>query len=282
MPTTVAVPEWVAKHAPPGLILPGPWKDDGDWGPVSGYKDRVLFIHTAECAEISAAAENVAAWGARERVAASWNVVVDNDSARWCTPYPRTAYAVPGANGWSLHIEQAGRANQTRAQWMDAYSLAMLDRSAHIAAIICRYNPDGRIPLRRLNAAQLRAGMSGIAGHDAGSQAFGGTHYDPGPNFPWSWWMARVKHYDRLLAAAAVIPSKSQERNVQLVKALLGYKLVSPYKGLRGAAVTWSLPVSEVLRGAARYAFAALDQSKRNAEAIARIEKQLEKLEETR
>ena len=67
----------------------------------------------------------------------------------------------------------------------------MLKLSAKLVAKKCvKYN----IPVRKLSAEELRAGKRGIVGHKEVSDAFGmSSHSDPGPNFPWAWYIERVK-----------------------------------------------------------------------------------------
>ena len=100
------------------------------------------------------------------------------------------AWHAPGANGNGIGIEHAGYAKQTEAQWLDAYGMDMLRRSAELVAHICkRWN----IPVVRLTPELVKAGRRGICGHWDVTQAFRkSTHTDPGPNFPWTRYMAMV------------------------------------------------------------------------------------------
>ena len=92
------------------------------------------------------------------------------------------AWHAPGANTNGIGIEHAGYAKQSREEWLDDYSRSELSISA---ALVARLVATYGIPIRWLEADELRVrGVRGITGHRNVSMAFGGTHTDPGPNFP--------------------------------------------------------------------------------------------------
>lgn len=154
---------------------------------------RVVVIHDMEAPERSNTAENIAAYFAREDVRASAHINVDNDSAVRSVDDEDIAWAAPGCNHDGLQVELAGYARQSRAEWLDAYSKATMDRAARITAEYCqRYG----LNIKHLTDDELRAGHSGIIGHVQASNVYKrSSHWDPGPNFPWDWFMARVRHY---------------------------------------------------------------------------------------
>jgi len=100
-------------------------------------------------------------------------------------------------NGYSIGIEHAGYSGQSAAEWRDAYSTAMLERSAALVADICRRYS---IPVRRLTGEDIRRGeRRGICGHvDVTHGLYAGDgHWDPGPAFPWAWYLDLVRsHFD--------------------------------------------------------------------------------------
>lgn len=162
-------------------------------GPRKG-KIRLIVIHTMESQEKPTTAESVAKWFAGPTAPqASAHFCVDNNSAVRVVDDQDIAWGAPGANSDGLHIELAGSASQTQGQWRDEYSLGVLDQAAKVAANWCiKYN----IPVRRLNLNQLVDGKTaGFIGHIDATRAFpqyGGSHTDPGKNFPWNIFLNKV------------------------------------------------------------------------------------------
>lgn len=87
-------------------------------------------------------------------------------------------------NRISVQFELCGHSNQL--------SDATLRRAAPVVARVCR---EFGIPVRHLSADQVRAGVTGICGHDAITLAFPedrGDHTDPGALFPWDRFISYV------------------------------------------------------------------------------------------
>lgn len=159
-------------------------------------KVRLLAIHTMEYPERPTGAEWCADYFAGPRAPmASTHYCCDNDSVVQGVREADTAYTTPGANHDGISIEHAGHASQKddATGWRDAYSTALLDRSARLAADICKRNS---IPIRHLTDAQLRAGDAGIIGHDQATRVYRrSSHTDPGKGFPWDRYIALVQAY---------------------------------------------------------------------------------------
>jgi len=118
--------------------------------------------------------------------------VKETDGA-WHTPGSLPNKQGREINRTSIGIEHAGYAKQTKEEWFDEYSKAMLERSAGLVADICIRH---KIPVVKLSPADLLAGKHGITGHGDCTKATGvGDHSDPGPNFPWDWYIERVQTY---------------------------------------------------------------------------------------
>ncbi|MBT2541392.1 N-acetylmuramoyl-L-alanine amidase [Streptomyces sp. ISL-44] len=152
----------------------------------------MVVIHDMEAPEGPKTAENVANWFATMSASskASAHVCVDNDSAVRCVADGDRAWHAPGANSDGLGIELAGYARQSREEWLDQYSKGVLEQAARVVAGWCQKH---NIPAVKLTAAELKAGKRGICGHRDVSAAYGQTdHTDPGPNFPWDYFLARV------------------------------------------------------------------------------------------
>lgn len=150
---------------------------------------EVIVVHSTE----GETAEGAAGWFQNPASGGSAHKVVDERICYKTLPDDRVAWAAPGANHNGLHLEFAAFARWNRASWLRPRHRRMLRRGAWKAAgWAVRYS----IPLRRLNVDDLRAGKRGITGHVQVSRAFHrSSHWDPGPNFPWRFFMRKVRRY---------------------------------------------------------------------------------------
>ena len=156
---------------------------------------RVIVIHSMEAPEKGDTAENVARFfqnpGENRKVSA--HLCIDNNSIVQCVFDNDIAFAAPGANRDGIQLELAGFARQTRNEWLDPFSILVLENAANAAAQYClKYN----IPVRHLTNAELKSGQKGIVGHGQVSEVFKKSdHTDPGKGFPWDHFIDRVKHH---------------------------------------------------------------------------------------
>ena len=158
---------------------------------TGGRQIDLIVIHTMEMDEKGETAENCAQWFRNPGSQVSAHYCVDSNSIVQCVRDQDVAWHAPGANHDGLGIEHAGRAKQTGRDWSDAYSTAMLERSAALVAELCTTY---KIPVTWLYAADLRAGKRGLTTHKAVSDAFKrGTHWDPGEGFPVERYLALVR-----------------------------------------------------------------------------------------
>ena len=158
---------------------------------TDGRRIDLIVIHTMEMDEKGETAENCASWFRNPIAKSSAHYCVDVDSIVQCVRDQDVAWHAPGANHNGIGIEHAGRARQTGREWRDAYSAAMVDRSAGLAAELCRRYA---IPVTWLYAADLKAGKRGITTHKAVSEAFRRSdHWDPGNGFPVEGYLALVR-----------------------------------------------------------------------------------------
>lgn len=169
-----------------------------DFTTVSNLKDRdlvrsddrdIIGIHTMEAPEGPQTAEGCASYFKRILADSHW--CVDNNSRVRVIPDWAIAWTMPGVNSRSLNLEFAGYARQNSADWADEYSLDMLEVGAYCAAEwVIKYD----IPIRRLTDDQIRSGEKGFAGHvDVNRVYHESTHWDPGPYFPWPYFLDRVR-----------------------------------------------------------------------------------------
>ena len=157
-------------------------------------KVRVVVIHTMEATKKADTAENVAKYFQKGTVKASAHLCIDNDSIVQCVFDNDVAYAAPGVNKDGIQLELAGFANQTKADWGDAYNTLLLEKAANAAAQYClKYD----VPRKHLTNQRLKAGDKGIIGHYQASDVYKiSDHSDPGKNFPWDFFIERVEfHY---------------------------------------------------------------------------------------
>ena len=176
-------------------------------GPPRAYtKGRIrpvqyVVIHSTEGSEGVKSAEAGVAYDKVRTDGTSTHLFIDTDTALMEVRYTDTAHAARAkGNACGIQVELCGRAGQTNAQWHDAASLPMLRLAAREVAQICR---DFGLPPRRLSVAEVRAAYyapagqrpKGICGHIDVTRAYpedGGSHTDPGANFPWQEFLAMV------------------------------------------------------------------------------------------
>lgn len=177
---------WRVDSSAPYPFIPARWFTSADRKPGDV---GLVVIHTTEGLELPRRAEAVAAYFAGD-ARASAHYIVDPAMVVQSVLERDVAWHAGGANRGSIGIEHCGHAGQSAEEWADATSRAELDLSARLVADICtRHN----IPVEWLDAGQVKSGARGITGHKECSDAFGGSHWDPGPNFDRKGYIARVR-----------------------------------------------------------------------------------------
>lgn len=182
----------VADHA--GMAFVEARKVSGSPAYTAGRPDGPplwIVIHDQEAPETGSTAENAAAYFARgaDGRSVSAHYVADNNSVIQCVKLGDSAWTVGNreGNNRGINWELAGYARQTRSEWLDAFGKAMF---ALIAPIIREDAAAFEIPLRLLTDEQVRAFEPGVTSHVQLGRVFGGSdHTDPGPNFPWDYFM---------------------------------------------------------------------------------------------
>lgn len=142
---------------------------------------RVIWIavHTAEGATSAA---NLKAYFDRASTQASSHAIAD-DNVLWeaLVPYDRASWTLRNGNSRSDNLEITGFARWSRAEWLN--HMGMLRNTAQWIRNRCLARG---IPMVKLSPADVRAGKAGVIGHVDYTNGTGdGTHWDPGPNFPW-------------------------------------------------------------------------------------------------
>lgn len=143
-----------------------------------------IVLHSMEALELVTTSEGCANYfanpGDRQ---ASTQFVCDVDSTIRCMEWDTRGASAAGMNDEAWHIEQAGFARQSAAEWRDPYSDRMIREQVAplVAALAIR---DG-IPLRFVDAAGLSRREPGVTTHHEGYKAFGGdVRTDPGFEYP--------------------------------------------------------------------------------------------------
>jgi N-acetyl-anhydromuramyl-L-alanine amidase AmpD len=154
---------------------------------------RVIVIHSMEAPEKGDTAENVARFFQMTQNPASAHLCIDNNSIVQCVLDNDIAFAAPGVNSDGIQLELAGFARQTREEWLDPYSVLVLENAANATAQYClKYD----VPVRHLTDRELETGERGIIGHVQATRVYKkSTHTDPGEGFPWDHFIARVTHH---------------------------------------------------------------------------------------
>ena len=177
--------------------MPYPFVESPHVTRMSGRRIDVVVMHTMEIAERADAAAICARWFRSKAANVSAHYCVDATTVIQCVRENDIAWHARGGNTTSIGVELAGFARQTRAEWEDDYSSAMLAGAAALVAEICRRR---RIPVRWLVAGDLVAGRRGITGHAEVSRAFRRSdHWDPGEGFPVEAFVDRVRVAQQVL-----------------------------------------------------------------------------------
>lgn len=127
-------------------------------------------------------------------ITGGYHHVHDDDSSVRLVDDGRCVAGAKGGdcNDVAVHHCIIGRADQTAAQWDDAFSRAAIARCARDVAADCKTH--GITVAHIVDAAIRDKGRSGICGHGDVSRAWSvvGGHTDPGPAFPWDRFIALV------------------------------------------------------------------------------------------
>src|SRR4029079_16380282 len=180
---------------PGGGCMAYPFVESPNRTRAPGRAIGVVVIHTMEIAERPDAAEICARWFKTPVSRVSAHYCVDADSVIQWVRETEIAWHARGGDTNCVGVALAGGAtrnrsggalpgfrSQTRRDWADPYSAAVLDRAANLVADVCRRR---RIPVRWVVADDLVAGRRGLTGHNEVSEAFEQSdHWDPGDGFP--------------------------------------------------------------------------------------------------
>jgi N-acetyl-anhydromuramyl-L-alanine amidase AmpD len=170
------------------------WVQPRSWTNADRTSVQLIVIHTTEGSSHAQSAEDGAAYDARRTDGTSAHYFVDSSSVVQCVRTNDRAHTARSqGNRRGIHYELCGRAGNSAAWWADDYAQAMLRRAAKQAA---RDAKKWGIPVRHVTVEQVADGVKGFCGHWDITRAFpqdGGTHTDPGKNFPWTQFLDMVR-----------------------------------------------------------------------------------------
>ena len=200
--------------------------------------NTLIVLHTSEGGESEGAAENLASFLGRPGdrpnssggfYGSSYQVVFDTDRIIPAVPYDTVSYSAGGANSQGIHGCFPGKAGQTREQWLDAVSRAMIRQAA---AWMRDVATEQGIPLRRLTVAQVAAGERGYCDHHDVSRAFRkSTHTDVGAGFPWD---VLADDITALIIPSLIIPPITQTEDDDMQTAIAATYRPTPALIARG------------------------------------------------
>jgi hypothetical protein len=167
--------------------------------------NRLLVIHTSEG---STSFRSLGNFLANPSSQVSYNCGCDDTTATQVGEYVQpnlTPWAAMSANSWGPHIccctPSGASSGWNRETWL-AHDLMLRACGAWLAEEANRYG----VPLVKISAADISAGRSGVCGHgDCSAAGAGGSHTDPGPNFPWD--VALTYAGSGVVPAPAPVPS---------------------------------------------------------------------------
>lgn len=170
------------------------WVEPASWTNANRTSVQLIVIHTTEGSATDTSAEGGAAYDARRTDGTSTHYFHDSGSTVQCVRTNDIAHtARRQGNLRGIQHELCTKAGSSAATWGNAYHQAMLRLAAQQCALDAR---KWGIPVRHLTVAQVSGGVKGFCGHVDITRAFpqdGGTHTDPGGNFPWLQFLDMVR-----------------------------------------------------------------------------------------
>lgn len=124
----------------------------------------------------------VSYWYHRSGARLGSQVIIDKEAlSGWVINENQRAYAVENHNTGALHIEMIGFAKFTPSIWWTR--MPQLEKCARWCAF---WHKTYGIPIQTSTT-------SGICTHKMCTDLYGGSHYDPGPFFPFQWLLRRTQ-----------------------------------------------------------------------------------------
>lgn len=185
-----------------------------------GAQVRLLVIHTTEGILRAADLRAWKAWpGSSHAAADQYGALLDGPGDGF-VDYGKASWTLRSGNAVSDNIELCALAKWTRTDWLARPKLI----EAAAVWLARRHRARPHIPLVKLTPAQVRAGMSGVIGHNDWTVGMkDGTHWDPGPGFPWDLVLKRANQ----LAAGQQLPPLPVEDDMPTPRELWEHQIAT-------------------------------------------------------
>ena len=173
----------------------GPYEESGDFHGVTGFPGRARYLpaHSSNSSARGSSIRRIVlhttegsyagaiGWfrNASSNVSAHYVVRRSDGQVTQMVPDNRAAWHACSSNSDTIGIEHEGRASVA-----STWTSANLEASARLVGWLARKYD---IPVDRNH----------IVGHGEVQPSYCAYRYDPGPHFPWSTYMQKVKHYKR-------------------------------------------------------------------------------------
>ncbi|WP_459332406.1 N-acetylmuramoyl-L-alanine amidase [Arthrobacter sp. Hz1] len=168
---------------------------------MSGMVTQLFTQHSAQCPLRGGYAVSLTNWANTPLPAgpvASWHSFVDPIARVRMVPWHLAAWVQGYANPFAFGVEAAGYAEFSEEEWLTPEGLKQLENLAHewVYYWEIEKSQGNAIPLRWLETWEVEAVMAGnrdIKGFCTHGQIEPASRWDPGPNFPYTRLMDRIK-----------------------------------------------------------------------------------------
>lgn len=156
---------------------------------------RWIVIHTQEG---GGTARGLAGYLAQPASKVSYHAVADDQEILKVVNEADCPWAAANANAYAFHLCGAGTfAAWSRGKWLETDSGDGKNEDlqlTNLARVVAWWCAKYQIPAEYIGGHGIPWGSDGICGHqDLG--AWGGGHFDPGPNFPWDELLRRTRAF---------------------------------------------------------------------------------------
>lgn len=179
----------------------------------SGRKVIWVCVHTAEGIR---KASDLRAFFERSTNSSAHAVADDATLLDNLVSYSQAAWTLRSGNPASDNLELCGFASWSRNEWLTNHK-GMLNNAASWVRARCLARG---IPIRKLDAAGVRRGDAGVIGHVDYTNGTGdGTHWDPGPGYPWDVVLDKARAYANGIEPEGFLMALTDDEQKELLEA---------------------------------------------------------------